>query len=286
MLDRLTYSFFKRKYILRNIVGKVAVLAVIPDLLDRIKLRRISRKPFNINTPGKAPTQPSLCPTLNQPALENQDNTSRKVSQKQQYKFFKIIDPDVAILNRKVQIQSMRFRRNADCRNCRKPISSVPAIVNRCFSFWCPGATNSWLKHKTAFIDQYGGSVGSTGFFLYEANPSFARILWPVRCVLWLASRAFGNSNPSFAEFARHVRYDNLHQNVSVSTLRYAVGSTSRFCSHLLWGLLREAFEVLTVACRTVCMALTAAVNNAKEDIVKEVKDATDLTEYHNETAT
>ena len=66
--------------------------------------------------------------------------------------------------------------------------------------------------------------------------------------------------SPAFAEFARRVRYDNLLRNVSVSTLRYAVGSTSRFCSHLLWGLLREAFEVLTVACRTVCMALTAAV--------------------------
>ena len=55
MLDKLTYSFFKYRYIIRNIVGKGAVLAVIPDLLDRIKFRSISRKPFDIDTPGKSP---------------------------------------------------------------------------------------------------------------------------------------------------------------------------------------------------------------------------------------
>jgi hypothetical protein len=259
MLDRLTYSFFKCKYIVSNVVGKLTVLAVIPDLLNRIKFRGISRKPFNINTHGKPLTQSSLCPTVNQPAVENQDNAFRKMFQKQRYKCLKIIHPDVAILNGEIQAQPPTLGRSADSRNCRKPVSSVPAIVNRRLSSWRPGTPNCWLQHKTTFISQYGSSASSTGFFLYEANPSFAKILWPVRRVLWPASRAFGNSSPAFVEFARHVRYDNLYRNVSVSTLRYAVMSTSRFCNRLLWGLLREAFEALRAASRIVCMALTEA---------------------------
>jgi len=260
MLDRLTYSFFKCPYVIRNIVGKLAILAVIPDLLDRIKFRSISRKPFDVDTPGKSPTQSSFCPTVNRPAVENQDNASRKVFQKLRYKCLKIIHPDIAVLDREVQIQTMTFRRNADSRNGRESVSSVPAILNRCLSSWRPGASNGRLKHKTAFINQYGGSAGSTGFFLYESNPCFSTLLWPAHRVLLLVFRASGNSNPAFAESARRAQHGNLRRNVSVSTRQYVAGSTSRFCNHLLWDPLKEAFAALRAVFGTVCTALTEAV--------------------------
>ena len=75
MFDRLIYGFLKCQYIIRNIIGKIAVLAVIPNLLDRIKIGGISWKPFNLNTFGKPLSQSSFCPAMNQPAVENQDNT-------------------------------------------------------------------------------------------------------------------------------------------------------------------------------------------------------------------
>jgi len=260
MINRLTYRLFKCKYIVGNIVGKIAILAVIPNLFNRIKFRGISRKPFNIDTHGKSLTQSSLCPAMNQPAVENKDNASRKVFQKQRYKCLKIIHPDVAVLNGKVQAQSPAFGRNADSRNCRKPVSSVPAIVNGRLAFWRPSAANSRLKHKTAFIDQYGSSAGSTGFFLYEANPSFASWLWPARCVLLLASRVFGNSSPYEKEHTRPRKVDTIGQNAFLLAVRFFAASTSRSCNRLLWGLSKEAFAILRAAFWTVCMALTEAV--------------------------
>ncbi len=260
MFDRLAYGFFKCKYVIRNIVGKVAVLTVVPDLLDRIKLRGISRKPLNINTSGKPLTKSSFCPAVNQPAVKNQDNTFRKVCQKCRYKCLKVIHPDVVVMDREVQTQPMTFWRNADSRNGRESVSSIPAIVNRCLSFWRPGTPNSRLKHKTAFIGQYDGFSRLAGFFLYEANLPFARILWPVRCVLWLSFLVSDNSSPCEKEHTRPRKVDTIGQNAFVLAWRFFAVSISRSCNRLLWALSREAFEALRAALWTACMAVMEAV--------------------------
>src|SRR4030043_1441481 len=237
MPQRTAYRSAQLLHILRNIICKVSILSPIPDLFNRIKFRRISRKPFKTDSFGKSLMQSSLRPSMDQPTIENQDNTLAKAFQKLCNKFLKIIHPNIAILNREVQTQSMMSGRNADCGNSRQPISSVPAIFDRCFTFRSPGATNDWLKHKTAFINQYNGSAASAGFFLYGASPACAIALWPVRPALLPAVRVSDNSSPSLAADARSLKGRSIPRTAGAPLEPLGLMSINRWQNRVPLGL-------------------------------------------------
>ena len=193
MTDGFTNFLFKFANIFGNIIGQVRILAAVPDLLDRIKIRCIRRQPFHINA-AESSLQSFVAATMYHPAIHNQDKPSRKMRQQFRHKRLKIISDNIVVTNSKIQSQTLESRRNRNGRDSRQSVPAVPAIMNGSLSLPRPGSPNSRLEHKAAFIQQNDGFTPFSGFFLYEANRSFAKWLSPVRLVRELCVRAFGNS--------------------------------------------------------------------------------------------
>jgi len=254
MIDGFTNFLFKFANIFGNIIGQVRILAVIPDLLDRINIRCIRRQPFHINT-AESSLQSFGTAAMDHPAIHNQDKPSRKMRQQLRHKCLKIISDNIVVTNSKIQSQTLASRRNRNGRNSRQSLTAVPAIMNGSLSLPSPGSPNSRLKHKAALIQQNSGFTTFSGFFLYGANRSFAKWLSPVRLVRELCVRAFGNCSPSASRFARLVKDGNKLETSSGLPLRCVPTSTSSFCSRKLSGLCLTDDPTFAVSCPKVSSA-------------------------------
>jgi len=253
MTDGFTNFLFKFANIFGNIIGQVRIFAAVPDLLDRIKIRCIRRQPFHINT-AESSLQSFGTAAMYHPAIHNQDKPSRKMRQQFCHKGLKIISDNVMATNSEIQSQRRAFRRNRNGRNSRQSVAAIPAIMNGSLSLPSPGAPNSWLKHKAAFIQQNDGFTAFSGFFLYGANRSFAKWLFAVRLVRELCVRAFGNCSPSVSGFARLVKDGNKLETSCESPLQYVPMSTGSFCSRKLSGLCLTNDPTFDVSCPRVSL--------------------------------
>jgi hypothetical protein len=223
--------------ILWNKVSQIRILGTIPYLLHRIKIRRVRRQPFHINATAESSLQPFGAAAMNHPAIHNHDKPSWKMREQLCHKCLKIIGDNVAIMQGKIQSQAFAFGRNSNRGDGRESVSAVPTVMDGSLSSRSPSSSNSWLKHKAAFIQQNKGFAASLGFFLYGANRSFARWLWPARLVRGLCVRAFGNSSPFVSTHAKCWTVRSERQNacklsrphVSVSIARWS----NRFCGPL-----------------------------------------------------
>ncbi len=182
--------------VFRYKIRQLPILAMVPYLFNWIQLWCIRRQPFHINSATEALAKLSDTRAMYHPTVNNQNNALGKVHKKLCNKCYKIISTNIAILNVNVQSRIMAFRRNFDCRNNRNSVPAVPAVMDRCLTFWSPGPAYRWLKHKAAFINQYDGFIRSVGFFLYAASLSFAKLQWLVHRVLWHVFQASDSSSP------------------------------------------------------------------------------------------
>ncbi len=254
MINGFTNFLFKFANIFGNIIGQVRILATVPDMLDRIKVRCIRRQPFHIN-PAESSLQSFSAATMYHPTIHNQNKPSRKMRQQFCHKGLKIISDDIVVTNSEIQSQIPAFRRNCNGRNSRQSVAAAPAIMNGSLSLPSPGSPNSWLKHKAALIQQHDGFTVFSSFFLYGANRSFAKWLSPVRLVRGLCVRAFGNCSPSASRFARLVKDGNKLETFCESQMQYVSMSTSSFCNRKLSGLCLANDPTFDVACPKVSVA-------------------------------
>jgi len=254
MTDGFTNFLFKFADIFRNIIGQVRILAAVPNLLDRIKIRCIRWQPFHINA-AESPLQSFSPAAMYHPAIHNQDKPLRKMRQQFCHKSLKIIGDNVMVTNSEIQSQMPACRRNRNGRNSRQSVTAVPAIMDGSLSLPSPCSPNGRLKHKATFIQQNNGFTAFSGFFLYEANRSFAKWLFALRLVRELCARAFDNCSPSASEFARLERNGNKLETSCESPLQYVPMSISSFCNRKLSGLCLTDDSTFDVACPKVSLA-------------------------------
>ncbi len=198
----------KANNIFRDKVGQVSILASVPNLLRRIKLRCISRQPLNFDSSGQTPPESSGPRSVNRPTIHDKYKAMRQMRKQSTNEGFKIICPNIMTPQVKIETQAMPLRRNSNRRDGRKSVMSGPAIQERCLSPRPPGTTDQRLEHKAAFIRENNATTGFLGFFLYVASLSCATLRWLSRRVLELVVRVSGNSNPCPLRFVRPVRGD------------------------------------------------------------------------------
>lgn len=157
-------------HIVRNKVGQLAVFAMVPNLLNRIQFRRISRKPLRLNTMAESALQPANPTAMHHPAVDNQNDARGEMLQQVSDKCLKIIGTNIMALNRKIQSQSMTFRRTRKRGDGRQPIPAIPTAQDRRLSFGGPCAANRWLKHKPAFVQKNDGFTCSASFFFIRGQ--------------------------------------------------------------------------------------------------------------------
>ena len=228
-------------YIIRYEVGQLAILAVVPNLLDRIQLRSVCWQPFHVNSSAKSPSKPSDARPMNHPAIDHQYDSLWKVEQQLYNKILKIIRANIGILHRKIQFQPVPFWRNTDGRNDRHSVATIPTVINGSLTPRRPGPPDRRLQHKAAFIEKYDSSAASSGFFLYAANLAFAKLRRHLHHALWHVFRVFDSSTPYLAECARYWRGHRKNQNGFRLPLRLSSGSTVQWNNHFDEHLLTTA---------------------------------------------
>ena len=250
--QRITHDLSQCANVVRNEVGQVNVFAVIPNLLDRIKIRGISRQPFDVQA-AESQLEFPYRRTMNHPPVDNQDDSLGKMSQYLPDKLLKVVGVYIRVLYRKIQRKMMSPRRNTYRRNSRQPVATIPAIMDWCLAFRGPCAANRWLKQKTTLIRKYNGFTASTGFFLFWASPSFAK--WQLRFhrVLLLDARAFGNSSPCLSEYARHWTIRSGSQSAFQLPRLFCAGSITRWYNRYTWCPLTEVSQAGAFAYPTNC---------------------------------
>jgi len=216
-------------HILRNKIGQVGVLAPVPDLLDGVKFWSVGWQPFDVYPNRKTFLQPTGGRPMHHPAIPHQNDSPWKVAQHSGHEWLRFVGRDIMVEQFEVQPQSPTLRREANRRDNRQSITSVPAIVDRRLASDTPGTADRRLEHKAAFIDENNGFTAFLGFFLYAANRSCARRQWPVRCAPSLGVRVSGNSSPSDAAHAIRRTDRTLRRNACESPRPPAAVSIRRW---------------------------------------------------------
>ena len=227
--QRLTDCPAKMEHIVRDEVGQVHVLGSVPDALHWVKLRSIRWQPFNLKPARESLEQSSNCRSMNLPPVEDQNNSSRQTVQQSLDELFEIIADDVVIKDIKVQTQPSGLRRDANGRNNRKPVPSVPTVMDRGLTFGCPGPADSRLEHKARFVDQNEATTASSGVFLNLASPCFATGQELFGRLRGLDVRVSDNSNPYPLVHARRQRGRSRRRSACGLPWLHGLESTARW---------------------------------------------------------
>ncbi len=255
MLDRLKNSFAKCVNVLGNIVGQVCVFASIPDLFNRVEIGGVGRQPFDIDPASKTFMQTFCSRAMNRPAVHDQDNAARQMLQKVRHEEFEIIGTDVVRLKVEIEPQMTAFGRDAEGRNDRKPVPSVPTIENGSLSAWRPSPAHQRLEHKAGFVQQNDATPCSSRFFLSGTNPLDAISRWPSRRVPGPAVRVSDNSSPVHLRCARLQRDGIAPRSVDKLPLPHAPGSTNEYDSRERPDLFSADRSTCDAACPRACKA-------------------------------
>jgi hypothetical protein len=211
---------------LRDVVGQPSIFRSRPDLLDRIQLRGIWRKPFDLEAVRKAFLQSACRRTMDTPAIQDPDDAPGEMTHDFDGEDLKILMANIAGIHPKKQPQPSSVGRDTQGRNHRQPIPAVPRIQNRGLTSRAPGSTNQRLKQQTGFVGHKNGSTAFSGFFLFGASPAYARRQWPVHPVPGPGTGVSDNSSPSLAGYARQWMGHSQSQNESGSPCQSAPAST------------------------------------------------------------
>lgn len=192
--NRVGHGTAQLQYVVGNEVGQVVALGVLPNLFGRVKFRGVRRQPLNFNPVTIVGLKSLRCGAMYRPTIHNQDNRSTQATKHCPNERFEVIGLDIVVGDVEVESQMFALRRDADRRDNRQAIVSIPTKVNGCLAFWRPRSTHGRLQHKAGFIEKYDAFAVSSRFFLSAANPSCANARWFARRVRGHDVRVFDNS--------------------------------------------------------------------------------------------
>jgi hypothetical protein len=212
--DRGTDHVVKFLDVFRGQVGQITILAVVPDLLNWIEVRRIGRQPFNTEGLGmsfQVPPQ-SFCP-MDTPSIHDEYHLATDISREGLQESDHILSTDVFLLNAPVKSNPASMGGKSNGTDDRESIMTTPLVKYRCLSSGCPCPTHQRLEHESALIQKDDTSGFLFSVFLYPAIFLYAKpesVPRPFPCP---TAVAFDNSNHKRGESSRHGPDDTLRQN-------------------------------------------------------------------------
>jgi len=191
--------------VVRDEVGQVRVLCMIPDLLSRIEVRCIGRKPLHADDPGVA-LQVFLQDfgSVWFRSVEYEDELAADVAPQRPQENHDLKAADILGVNLPVETESNAASGKGNGTDNRQAIMTVPCSQNRSLTPGRPRSTDYRLQHEAALVDEEDASTFLPGVFLYAAIAAGASGRFVPHHVLELAAQASGNSSPNGPEAARH----------------------------------------------------------------------------------
>src|SRR5208282_65117 len=217
------------------------VLGLRPDILFRVKFRRVGRESFQMQPPMAAAKLNYFPIPMNRAAVQQHDDRPAPMPQQLGKVLHDLDGRHVPRINLKVESQSLTLRRHAQASNDRETLAAIAVPQHRRAAHRRPSAQHRRNEHEPAFIEENQMSAQPPGFFLYAASRAASTAGFSWGCVEWPGVRASGNSSPSQSEFSRRAPDDSLCPNAVGFARRPGGWSTS------LWSSRPRALPALAI---------------------------------------
>lgn len=195
--------------VFRNDVGQGPIFRLIPNVLDRIKIRRVRRKPFHVQPSGTVRQEMSSSRTMSRQAIPHQDDRPTQVMMNLSHELNEIGRSRVMVQKFIIQPQSRGPRRSGHSSNRCDPIATIPRPLDRRAAFRCPHASSQRLQQIPAFIDKNQASLPFEALFLVAARFRDANGQSPARFAHERGVPASADSNQDGAAIVARTRDGN-----------------------------------------------------------------------------
>jgi hypothetical protein len=212
--------------VFRNNIGQGAIFGLVPDVLDRIQVWRVGRKPLHVQPRRFIRKQLSGRGAMSGQAIPNQNDRTMQVIVNFSYEANKIRRPRVVIQEFVVQPQPQRpgsFCHGGECRNA---IASIPRSLQWRVTAWRPDTPSQWLQQIPAFIEKNQASLPFEALFLVAAKFRDASGRSPLHFARGRVAPAFVGSNPADAVVAVRTGDETRRRTVAKSHLAREVRSS------------------------------------------------------------
>jgi len=203
--------------VVRNDVGQGPLLGLIPDILHRVKVRGIRRKPFHLKPRGGVHKQLSGGGAMRGQAVPDQNHGTTQMCVDFSHEPNEIRRPRIVIQEFVVQPQTQRPRGAGDGGNRRDSIASIPRTLQGRVAPWRPHTPPQRLQQKPTFVEKNQASLTFEALFLVAAKIRDANGQCPPRFVRGLAAPASADSSPIDAANAAHTRDETPRRTVAGS---------------------------------------------------------------------
>lgn len=158
--------------VIRNEVGQVGILGVVPNHLNGIEIRSIAGQPFHFQPRYVGFLEQAHGLAMRIVPIQDQDELAPQMAVDQVEKGDDVIEADVVLMQLEVHTQTTPLGRHGEGGDDREPVMAIPAILDRCLPLRCPGTSHDGLKHEAAFVDYDDAPSFSLGFFLIRGQSS------------------------------------------------------------------------------------------------------------------
>jgi len=200
-----------------NNVGQRAVLGLVPNILHRIKVRRIRRKPFDLKPSGAAFEQSSCGGTMSRQTVPHQYDGSTQMLMDFAHEPNEICAPRVVIQQFVVHSQPKRPWSAGDGGDRRDAIASIPGTLKGRMAGWRPYSPTQRLQKIPTFVEKNQASLPLEALFLVAAKFRDANGRCPPRFVRGRVAPASVDSNRADAATAAHILDETPRRTVAGS---------------------------------------------------------------------
>ena len=203
--------------VVRNDVGQGSVLGLIPDILDRVKVRGIRRKPFHLKPRCCVRKQLSGGRAMRRQAIPHQNDGTTQMSVDFAHEPNEIRRPRIVLQEFVVQPKPQRPGRSGDGGDRCDSIASIPCTLQGRFAPRRPHAPPQGLQQKPTFVEKNQASLTFEALFLVAAKIRDASGQCPPRSVRGLAAPASVDSSLTDAANAARIPDDTRRRTVAGS---------------------------------------------------------------------
>lgn len=200
-----------------NNVCQGPAFGLIPNVLHRIEVWRIRRKPFDVEPRDAILKQSSGGRTMSRQTIPHQNDWTAQMPMNFPNESNEILGPRIVIQEFVVQSQPQRPRGACDGGDCRNAVASIPRTLDGRVARRGPDSPTQGLQQKPTFIEKNQASLTFEALFLVAAMCRDATGQCPPRCVRGLAARASADSSPTDAAAAAHTPDENPRRTVAGS---------------------------------------------------------------------
>src|SRR5262249_46093675 len=191
--------------VIRQIIGQIPVLGLVPDLLGGIEFRGIGRQPRDPHQPGGTlRPQAAQGGTMHAPAIEDKKKGAAQVALEQVEEGQHVGCADIVGMQAKIEPQALALRGASERAADREAVMARPTPLNRGLSPRGPRPPARGLQLEAALVQQDEVSLMLARFFLAAARSESASAQWPPRPPRGRGARVFAGARATAATAARH----------------------------------------------------------------------------------